>query len=166
MTTDFSSEGAVTTEQELELLMASAPSGRILENYNKKKQEDDPAMPCIVPEEPCPCWTEAEIQSIDGITPGGVSIPLQCGEPRDSETGALTFSRTREGVQFSDDEQVVLAWDEPEGDTRLLRACFYRNNQSDPRMGRFLSIDAGTLTESQLDSCLAQPAARCAALGL
>ena len=108
-------------EEELALLEAGAPSGRILDNYNRKKQEDDPPMPCIVPDEPCPCWTDAELQSIDGFLPSGGAVPLQCGETRDSETGALTFSRTREGVQFSGDEQVVLAWDEPEGDDRKLR---------------------------------------------
>jgi len=163
---DITDESAITTEEELALLEAGAPSGRILANYNGKKQEDDPPMPCILPGEQCPCWSDAEIQSIDGYRPNGESIDLQCGETRDSETGALTFSRTREGIQGKPGEQVVLAWDEPEGDPRLLRACFYRNLQDGNGFARFLSIEAETLSESQLVSCLAQPAARCNALGL
>ena len=34
------------------------PNRKILENYNKKKTESDPAMPCVQPG-PCPCWTDA-----------------------------------------------------------------------------------------------------------
>jgi len=37
-------------------------SERILENYNRKKQDWDPEMPCI--QEPCPCWTIEELEAL------------------------------------------------------------------------------------------------------
>ena len=65
---DFSSEDEPLTEADiLALLEANAPSGRILENYNKRRTVDDPAMPCVVPKvDSCPCFTQAETDRIDG----------------------------------------------------------------------------------------------------
>ena len=57
---DYASISAPITDAELEALDAAIPSGRILENYNKRKTEFDPPMPCIKVEEPCSCWTEEE----------------------------------------------------------------------------------------------------------
>lgn len=57
------------TESELEALLESVPSGSILASYNKKKDRannpNDPDMPCVKVEEPCPCWDSAEF---DGVT--------------------------------------------------------------------------------------------------
>lgn len=50
------------TEANLEALEDSRPSGRILANYNKKKTESDPEMPCVKVEEPCPCWDSVEFE--------------------------------------------------------------------------------------------------------
>ena len=61
------------TPADLEALEDAIPSGRILINYNKKKQEGDPEMPCVVVQEPCPCWSQAELNSIDGL---GTEWPL------------------------------------------------------------------------------------------
>jgi hypothetical protein len=65
---DFSSEDEPLTEADiLALLEANAPSGRILENYNKRRTVDDPEMPCVVPKvDSCPCFTQAETDRIDG----------------------------------------------------------------------------------------------------
>lgn len=60
---DHASISESITAEELASLEAAIPSGRILENYNKRKKESDPAMPCIKVEEPCPCWTEEEFLS-------------------------------------------------------------------------------------------------------
>ena len=57
-------DGPITLE-DLEALEESAPSGKILTNYNKRKTDSDPDMPCIKVEEPCPCWTQAELDEID-----------------------------------------------------------------------------------------------------
>lgn len=61
-------------------LESKIPSGKILENYNKKRDKAlnplDPPMPCIVVEEPCPCWTYAELESINGYAPDGELLPV------------------------------------------------------------------------------------------
>lgn len=49
------------TESDYDALLAAAPSGKILENYNKIMTENDPPMPCITRvDAPCPCWDEEE----------------------------------------------------------------------------------------------------------
>ncbi len=50
--------------QDVDSVDKEPPSTKILGNYNKRKQETDPAMPCV--KIPCSCWTEAEIASISG----------------------------------------------------------------------------------------------------
>jgi hypothetical protein len=58
--------------QDLNDMNKEPPSTRILANYNKKKTETDPDMPCLEPPPNCPCWTPAELDSIfmDGISVG------------------------------------------------------------------------------------------------
>lgn len=60
---DHAALSAPITEEEFKALEDSAPSGRILANYNKKKQDSDPDMPCIKAEEPCPCRDSAEFDT-------------------------------------------------------------------------------------------------------
>jgi hypothetical protein len=46
------------------------PNQRILANYNRKKTESDPAMPCVLQEggeeplEACPCWTAEQLEEM------------------------------------------------------------------------------------------------------
>lgn len=46
------------------------PDQRILANYNRKKKETDPAMPCVLDEsgddplEECPCWTAVQLEEM------------------------------------------------------------------------------------------------------
>ena len=40
---------------------AEASSERVLENYNRKATENDPAMPCLETVVSCPCWTMEEL---------------------------------------------------------------------------------------------------------
>ena len=61
---DFADLENPITEAEYEALEDGVPSGRILTNYNRKKTEADPPMPCVVIEEPCPCWTSAELTEL------------------------------------------------------------------------------------------------------
>ena len=70
---DFADISIPTTEAEFENLSTSAPSGKILANYNKRKQETDPPMPCIAVESPCPCITAGELFEINGDL-NGVSL--------------------------------------------------------------------------------------------
>jgi hypothetical protein len=49
--------------QDLDLLGdKDPPNTRILDNYNKKKTENDPGMPCV--QAPCPCWTTEQLANI------------------------------------------------------------------------------------------------------
>jgi hypothetical protein len=44
----------------------NTPNQKILANYNRKKKELDPPMPCVVEEtEACPCWTSAELKEME-----------------------------------------------------------------------------------------------------
>lgn len=44
----------------------NTPNQKILANYNRKKTESDPPMPCVVAEvEACPCWTSAELKEME-----------------------------------------------------------------------------------------------------
>ena len=54
----------------------AAPSGRILANYDKKRQPSDPAMPCIKIEDPCPCWTSAELH--ETVTAAAAQTNFSC----------------------------------------------------------------------------------------
>lgn len=64
---DIASIDEPITEDHLAALEVSAPSGKILANYDRKKQPGDPDMPCIKVEEPCPCWSSEELAELDGI---------------------------------------------------------------------------------------------------
>lgn len=65
--------------QDLDAFDKNPPNDRILANYNKKKQDGDPDMPCL--QVPCPCWTDDELASIhaDGMAvciPGDNALQL------------------------------------------------------------------------------------------
>lgn len=46
------------------------PDQRILDNYNRKRKESDPPMPCVLddnggdPLEECPCWTAVQLEEM------------------------------------------------------------------------------------------------------
>ena len=68
---DAADENTAITEADIEEMLMSAPHGRILKNYNKKKTDTDPDMPCIKVQEPCPCWTQEHADAIDGVLSDG-----------------------------------------------------------------------------------------------
>ena len=68
---DFADVSVPLTEVDLEALADGAPSGKILENYNRRRTEADPPMPCIKVEEPCPCW---DAQLLDQATTVGPEL--------------------------------------------------------------------------------------------
>ena len=41
-------------------------SARLLEVYNEHANPGDPAMPCVVVENECPCWEAADVESLFG----------------------------------------------------------------------------------------------------
>jgi hypothetical protein len=76
---DIASPNELMTEEDLDRLLAGAPSGRILDAYNRKKQESDPEMPCIVADEQesCPCWTSDQLAGIGTYL---ADSSLTCGQ--------------------------------------------------------------------------------------
>lgn len=159
---NIASEDVSITEAELSGLQEAAPSGRILANYNKRKQATDPDMPCILVEEPCPCWTAEELASIDGYSPTGVSIPLSCGTNTDPATQTIDTRQVAE----NDPTQVATATDRHRTGFETIELCDYRNVQVVPIIHRLLSVDAGTLTHEEAAACLEQVRVRCDDLSL
>ena len=53
--------------QDLDTVDKNPPNTRILANYDKKKQTDDPDMPCV--QTPCPCFSADELgaATADGL---------------------------------------------------------------------------------------------------
>jgi hypothetical protein len=142
------------TEEELKALLDATPSGRILSNYNKKKQENDPNMPCVKVEEPCPCWSGAELAAIDGYFPDGTSTskrgcsiinPIPVGDSR-----FIYEDYQRAGATFG-------YWKE--------YSCEYLNQQVKPLIHRNLSVLAGTLTVQEAALCLDAVNAACEKAG-
>ncbi len=78
------------------------PNRRILENYNQKKTESDPPMPCVQsdPDEPpviCPCWSADELLE---VLPPTENIDLNFANACDSSDtyGALANYENGENV--------------------------------------------------------------------
>lgn len=147
------------TETELDALAAAAPSGKILATYNKRKKDTDPAMPCILVEEPCPCWSDLELAGIDGLIGGApsrifncvVSTPAQLHEFKEHNVPvAGSIQRARSNL---------ISPDEIDG------SCQYINHQQAPQILRFLSVQAGTLTTDQSLQCRAEVEAACMSWG-
>ena len=52
---------------------AEAQSENVLENYNRKRAEDDPEMPCVEPPTAsCPCWTAEMLQAARDAAKAGM----------------------------------------------------------------------------------------------
>ena len=69
------------TDGDYDALLDAAPSGKILANYNAKKTDNDPAMPCVtIDNDSCPCWSEDEFlnASLVGVR-DGEATDNRCG---------------------------------------------------------------------------------------
>jgi hypothetical protein len=148
---EWASIEVAISEGDLEALASEGPSSRILTKYNKKKQESDPGMPCILVEEPCPCWTADELASIDGYNSDGISITTQCTPP----TSWPYFREARES------DPINVAYATP----GISGLCIYYNVETE--VFRFLTEDGGSggITVEESADCHAQVEAQCAALG-
>lgn len=147
------------SESEYQAILDSAPGGRILRSYKERKTEADPAMPCIRIEEPCPCWSSAELAAIDGLGADGTSRSLTCA------SGIFDSVRETDPV---DSSSFVNAF----ATLSLLGSpvfmCGYEDTQSDT-----LRMFTGTasaaepeLERSQAQACVTQVRTRCEALDL
>ena len=81
--------------ENLDALLASRPNGRILENYNKRKSETDPDMPCVKVQEPCPCWERADLDRILFTRDDGDFNYDWCNEREWSGRNIYDYSYTR-----------------------------------------------------------------------
>ena len=139
---DHADIGDPITEEDLIALAESAPSGRILESYNKKKSDEDPNMPCVLvqEDEACPCWTPAEVASIDGALPTGEDLRAAC-EIYDRPGSFFLYERS--SINNTDDIQIARSYS---------TSCFYSNNQGSSDILRTFS----PITATQTAECYAQ----------
>jgi hypothetical protein len=137
------------TLEDLDALSIEAPSGRILANYNRKKSESDPGMPCILEQEPCPCFTKQELQSIDGYDSDGLSMDKF--EYWTWSIGTYLISKMEESNTGTTGDKIHA---ETLTTSHSKSYCFYTNNQTTPPVYRALKTgDNGTLTELEWGTC-------------
>jgi hypothetical protein len=129
--------------QDLDTFDKEPASSKILDNYNKKKQAGDPAMPCV--KVPCPCWTDAELASIS------------------ADNMAAACVRATNKIQLIDNAPRTHF---AEADTTITRErCRYIDlNVTPPVVRSFSIVDPDAQLKAQ--SCYAAVTAVCNALGL
>ena len=127
------------TEAELEALAAAAPSGRLLAKYNKKKSETDPPMPCVVVEEPCPCW---EADKLANARPPSMNEDLNFPNACDNfgDDRELTLIENFESGSFNNGFQFAT----------FGNACFVFNGTGDANLPPTVSLE---VTEEELSAC-------------
>jgi hypothetical protein len=117
-----------------------ASSSKILSNYNRRKTDFDPSMPCVnEAANECPCWTEDELDQVgDGFT-------VFCGQP--GVGSELTFLiGLDDGVGGLDHVQVPDAGNE----------CFYHEQNPQPTTTRLINTpgeEAEVCRQSILTEC-------------
>ena len=156
---DYATISVPTTEAEFDSLETYAPSGRILANYNKKKQPLDPAMPCIVVQSPCPCITAEELAEIDGLV-DGVSVDVFNCKSEVSRNTAFTQEWDSNNPNPTTRHIAVTNDNSNKGGQ-----CQYLDFQSTPDVGRQLSEEAGTLTAEEVVLCRAMISDHCSLQG-
>jgi len=145
------------TEEALAALADEKPAGRILANYNKKKLDSDPPMPCIVVEEPCPCWSSAELDSIDGFLYDGSTATLGCA---DNATDTFVFEqRPASPFEFT----IGLTFNTDNGYCLFLNNGNHPATETDTDRMRFVNDE---ITPEQLEACTESIRAQQLALGL
>ena len=151
---------------ELESLYDTAPAGRIFESYNKKKEKannpNDPDMPCVKVEEPCPCWTAEELASIDGILFDGVPASQVYCDLRDNDYGThqTSFYRIYEDSYTSRPTRIysIVTTNDSNYNGNIRGRCMWtnlRNNEEGKIFSRAVHLDNGDLTMEQYRSCQA-----------
>ena len=138
------------TQADLLALQIGAPSGKILQNYNRRKSPDDPDMPCVFVQEDCPCWSAAELAAIDGINDfDGVPTDYALCLSNDAGQQILENSPGSEYGSYALGSAMV---------------CRYKSINSDSIVSRTLALGDG-LTAEQALRCQAAVEAACAAAG-
>ena len=152
---DFASLESALATNDLEALEDAAPSGRLLANYNKKMKEGDPPMPCIRVIEPCPCWTADELAAVDGLRTDGNLFPTKnCLNPTDNIPNGTFQGISAFGGSPYEIEQSRAA-DGTNPYSFLHGYCLLHLADLNATFFTFLSVDEGTLTPAEADSCAA-----------
>lgn len=155
---DIASIDAPLTEDELGAIMADAPSGIILESYNKKKTDSDPGMPCIMAQSPCPCWSNDELVEINGQQPSG--IPYGVFNCQHALSGTVDTISIYEHETSGANLQLAAAGRYNQQYDTVYR-CGYMNQQSTTQVFRRLATDEGTLTQAQYETCREELLSQC-----
>ena len=141
------------TPEDLDALKIEVPSGRILGNYNKKKQESDPEMPCVLVQEECPCFTKQELQSIDGYNSDGLYMENFVYDAWIWNWGGKPyyFGHMIESNNGPEENIVEIdMW----ASAHSGGYCSYTNNQTSPPMNRKLHTKyEETFTETDWQAC-------------
>ena len=127
----------VTEEEALAIIEDSMPSEKILRNYDRRKKDTDPEMPCIVKvvDAICPCW-----DNLDSI--------VYSASTNQSCTKRTDFIRITEGIR--------------RGDYASLRPDILFCSSTINRISKKIS----NLTNAESESCKTQILAACDSLGL
>lgn len=152
---DFATADVLLTQTDLEELQNELPSGRILDHYNDMKQASDPGMPCIVEAE-CPCWTQQELESIDGLGTDGRSF--SCPRPPAPNEDADWIKQIVEGNPFHTAAAVNGSEATPPIDVNF---CRYVDRGTDPDTFRQVATSPEVAA-----SCLAAVKTQCDLFGL
>ena len=153
---DFADASVPITEEDFNNLEAQAPSGKILANYNKRKQPLDPAMPCIAVE-PCPCFTADELAAVDGVVDGLAVDHFEC-------KSGNTVSTNEWDTANVNPTTLHIAVTTPF--TYSNGACQFIDNQSIPSKNITLTVNQGDVTVEQLELCKEKVQVHCASLGM
>ncbi len=130
------------TNDQLEELESASPSGQILANYNRKKTDTDPDMPCIKIQEPCPCWTADELASIDGILyDGSQASTVYCDIRTDFSVPRITVYEYNNCTGGLCRYSLASTWDDQRGGRRARTYCRWANVHNN---------NEGTITLRQL----------------
>lgn len=156
---DYADINVPTTEAEFDSLETYAPSGRILANYNKKKEPLDPPMPCIVVQPPCPCFTAEELAAIDGVVDSVAVDVFRC-KSEVSRNTAFTQEWDSNSPNTTTRHIAVTNSTSP-----TTGQCQYLDFQSIPVVRRQLSVEAGTLTGEDVVLCREMISEHCALSG-
>lgn len=160
---DHASLSNPITEDELDALMNSAPSGRILANYNKKKQDGDPDMPCIKVEEPCPCWDSLELDDLASAAAGaGDGTEYHCIQFEDilGSSGAYIMFRATppDNIYLYRNASTSKLNSDPNSG-----ACLWYDRRVNDNINTYRSL---SISSEQFDVCNAQVRQRITDFGL
>jgi len=147
---DIADRTTPLTPEELDAITVEVPSARILENYNKKKQETDPEMPCVLVQEECPCFTKQELQSIDGYNSDGLFMETFTYDAFDF-WDRYYFGYMRENNSGPENDMIqVDMWTSAHSGGY----CSYINNQTSPPMSRVMRTkDNPAFTQTDWQTC-------------